>query len=104
LDWFLDTGASASVLIEMTKLSKSTFYHAIKTLLSTGQVVNAGTRNRSCYQLPKRGVQLSPTESSPARSPVSNVQTPYRGLDTLDTERPDGEQWPEGSAGEAAGQ
>jgi hypothetical protein len=89
LDTFPDTGASATLLMELTKLSKSTFYHAVKTLVSTGQVVNSGSRNRSFYELPKGRVQLGPTESNGSACPVSNVQPPFKGLDTLDTPGPD---------------
>jgi hypothetical protein len=83
LDCFLDSDASASTLMEMTKQSKSTFFHAINGLVSKGKVVKDGPKGRYRYGLPSGRVQLSPTESSPTANPESKSPTPFKGLDSV---------------------
>lgn len=85
LDCFLDSDASATTLMEMTKQSKSTFFHAISGLVSKGKVIKDGPKGRYRYGLPSGRVQLSPTESSPTAGPESKVQSPFRGMDCLDS-------------------
>jgi hypothetical protein len=83
---FLETGASASALIQATKLAPSTFYNAMKPLLIKGEVISNGTRNRSHYELPPKGsLQLSPMVSNSNGSPVSNLQPPFKGVGGLET-------------------
>jgi hypothetical protein len=89
LDCFLDSDASASTLMEMTKQSKSTFFHAINGLVSKGKVVKDGPKGRYRYGLPSGRVQLSPTESSPTGNPESKSPTPFKGLDSLGLNEPD---------------
>jgi AAA domain len=85
-DIFLETGASASVLIKATKLPDSTFYNAVKGLVKRGEVVSNGTRNRSHYELPPKGsLQLSPMDSNSNDAPVSNLQPPFKGVGDLET-------------------
>lgn len=53
LDSFETTGASATTLLDATRLSRSTFYWALNRLVKDGKVQNLGSRQRSCYVLPQ---------------------------------------------------
>jgi len=100
-DVFLESGASATTLIKATKLADSTFYYAMKNLVSRGEVVNNGTRGRSHYELPPKGdLQLTPMDSNSNAGQYSNSNPPFRGLESTG----DRDSWPENSEGKAANQ
>lgn len=50
---FADLGASANTLMEVTGLSKSSFYDARRELLRAGLLVSAGTKARPTLELPQ---------------------------------------------------
>jgi hypothetical protein len=49
---FAGTGASASKLLEVTDLPKSTFYRALSDLVQRGSLVNQGTKRQTFYEEP----------------------------------------------------
>lgn len=107
-DVFPESGASATTLLKTTQLAESTFYDCIKKLVNRGEVVNTGSRNRSCYELtPKGQLQLTPMHSSAPEPEYSNSTPPFRGVEVPEYRSPGAPQatagqWPEGSHGEAA--
>jgi hypothetical protein len=90
-DSFGTTGAPGGKLFDVAAVPKTSYYRALNRLVSTGAVINTGTRKRPHYQLPESAevpqshlVPLSPTEI-PVPSPKSHH--PFRG-GTSGTETP----------------
>jgi hypothetical protein len=63
-DSFGTNGASGSTLLEVAGLPKTTFYRALKNLVTAGAVDNIGTRTRTRYLLPEFG-RLPESQSVP---------------------------------------
>ena len=51
-DSFGTTGAAGTNLREVSAVTKTSFYRALNRLVTTGAVVNVGTRKRPHYLLP----------------------------------------------------
>jgi hypothetical protein len=70
---FATTGASSTELVEVTGLPKSTYYLARGKLLTSGQIVDVGTKARPRYEIAhSNGVQRSDSASDLRDSNESN--------------------------------
>lgn len=101
-EFFVGRSATTTEVIETSKLSKSTVYRALSSLVSKGKLVNTGTEARPRYVVAGTEIPNFPELPISHAPEIPTSHHPFRGGTDGKSETPGASDWPGDSAGEAA--
>jgi AAA domain/DnaB-like helicase N terminal domain len=99
---FVGRSATPTEIIDTSKLSKSTVYRALSSLVSKGKLINAGTEARPRYVLTESELPSIPRTSQVAPPKLPTSHHPFRGGTNGKPGEADGDAWPADTIGDAS--